>query len=351
MTIPRAIALLVGLSLEGLALTLSAQETTIVPSFCTRSWTGCSGLDPNDTAATHTLQRTLLNPGWTYFPVNYTNGMNWTYADAKVALNAGSKIIAGIFNTNDLTVASNAMVAVISRYTNSLYGWIAFSEPDTLPSYTNADQTTQADSYIPYVTLARGIINQLGYKGKILLAGPKLSQSYIDSYAVAMYNKGAWSNLDLIITDDYYACPGNGGYTNGMCNPDGSCTNGTCTSWSGTNCLAYSTNTFTTYYHPYNAAGGNPNLQARILDMQKWAATNNITQPVVFTEYGLYSGNVGDATYAAAIFGINHAVCIFSSPNGPMGLFPWNNGLGGGVSNAYWDAAMNAFMNQTCLYP
>jgi hypothetical protein len=200
----------------------------------------------------------------------------------------------------------------------------AYNEPNALPSFTNANSATQADSYNPYVLACRWVINQAGYKGVIRLLGPSLSYDYIDGYASVMYADGTWSNLDVIAAHDYFACPGNGvaGIVTGA------------------------------YVHVTDSPGvGYPNLAGRIQNMQTWAATNGASSTVFLEEYGLFSGDAGDARLTAQIVSSNKAVMILSNPNGPVGQDAWNNALGGGVTQAYWDAVMYALMNTACTVP
>jgi hypothetical protein len=290
-------------------LSITPRHVAFVPNawsfICPQSWLGMQALDPLDTTHTHALQQ-ALNPRFVKAGVDWSlASTNWSRADSIMALNANYNIIVRFFITNSVA-ESNALVATIARYTNEIWGVDAYGEPDAT---LGTDNTSSVTLYSSYVKMARYVINQAGYNGKIRLIGPSLSQSYVDGYCSNLYSLGVLSNLDVIAADDYFACPGNG-----QCDIDGP------------------------YTHPNDSPGaGYPNLAGRIADMQYWASQAGATNFVLLEEYGLYNGDTNDATATRAIVATNQACAILlSDPQGPIGSCPWNNAL----VNGLWDTAI-----------
>lgn len=299
---------------------INLSHTQAVLSFCPRPWIGLSGLDPSDSDATHTLELTL-KPAWVRFTLNYGGTSNdWTRNDGLFSLNASAKIIAAINNTNDLTVYSNAVKAIFARYTNSIWGWLAYGEPNfTADSATN---------YATYVKVARYLIDSGGYKGIIRLCGPSTANDFLDGF-LNFLPMVALTNLEVIDAHDYFACPGNGVCTNGMCTVDGLCSG--------------------TYAHPSDSpSGGIPNLAGRIANMRSWAVTAGATNLLIIDEYGLYSGDTGDARLTATTIGTNQpCIAILSTPNGPVGNCPWNHA----TPAVGWDVTLLQLLNTSCFLP
>jgi hypothetical protein len=303
-----ALALLTSCSTQTNRQSLAQHGVRVIPnsiSFCPQPWIGEQALDPLDTSQTHALQR-QLNPRYVKVGIDWSlASTNWSRCDSIFALNANYNIIVRFFIANTIA-ESNALIATIARYTNEIWGVDAYGEPDAT---LGTDNTSSVTLYSSYVKMARYIINQAGYNGKIRLIGPSLSQSYVDGYCSNLYTLGVLSNLDVIGADDYFACPGNGACTNAG-----------------------------PYTHPNNSPGvGYPNLAGRIENMQYWAARAGATNFVVLEEYGLYSGDTNDATTVRTIVTTNQACAILlSDPQGPIGTCPWNDTL----PNGTWGAAI-----------
>jgi len=273
-------------------------------------WIGIAGFDPRDAPTARALVA-ALPPSFSRLALDESLfATNWSFADSQIAAskNIGANLIVSVMNTNDLVAYSNSLAAVIQRYTNEIWGTEAYSEPDSL-GITN---------YIAYLTTARYVIDSLGYHEKIKLCGPSLSQSWMNSYLSNLWVLGVISNIDVVTAHDYFACPGNGALT--TCNPQGICAG--------------------TYAHPYESPSpGYPNLPGRIANMHYWAAVAGATNLVIFTEYGLYSGETNDAAVTADIAAANDCVLCLSSPEEPFGSLPWNHLLSNG-----WDTAMIEFL-------
>jgi len=287
------------------------------------------------------------------------NTTNWAYIDNLFSGNAKYNKILCFYQT-DVATFSNSLVHTIARYMDTIWGVDAYSEPED-GSLGTPYSPAQWSNYVAYVNTARYVIDQAGYgRGRspgvpqIRLLGPCDVNDWVDGVLSNLYcNFGrAFSNLDVIAAHDYFACPGNGCCKHGMCNADGLCTNycppNITDPASGTN--AYSPCCL--YVHPTDSPGpGYANLAGRIQNMQYWASVAGATNLVILEEYCLYSGDVNDARTTAQILGSNQNVAIvLSSPNNGMGTAsscPTANAL----SNATWDAAMTAFMNEACSQP
>ena len=286
------------------------------PTYCPRAWIGLQALDPSDTTNTWNLERTI---GARFVKAGLDWSLastNWSRFDQIMSLSAGQHVIVRFFGTNAIA-ESNALVSSIARYGSQIWGVDAYGEADAPPpnGWTNSITDT-CTNLAKYITMARYVINQAGYNGKIRLIGPSLSQSYVDGYCSNFYALGVLSNLDVIASDDYFACPGNG-----QCINSGS------------------------YVHPANSPGsGYPNLAGRIENMQYWAAQAGATNFVILEEYGLYSGDTNDAVETRQTLATNNCVALLSNPQGPIGTCPWNNA----EPNGTWGPAIPAVMQWPC---
>jgi hypothetical protein len=343
------IALLLAVTAQAQAvLTFNSGRVYDQNSFCPKPWIGIQGFSPTDQPVTQALEYQMVSRGAPVrFSIFLTDALTnyWGNNDAFFLANSNAANIIISLDNSNAVAESNALISIIARYqggaggsgfTNRIWGIDAYNEPDGLPSYTNGG-ATQANDYIPYLKACRTVIDNSGYgRGSahpVRLLGPCLSYDYIDGYAAALYNSNVWSMIDVVAAHDYFATP-----TGVQNNNTGVCTN----AWQ----------TSTNYCHPYMACGGGfPNLQIRLQNMQTWAATNGASPTVIIEEYGLFNMNPGDAQSACLFIGQAGAVVIFNAPVGPTTQCPWNNGLGGGLTNAYWDAAMNEFMNTACQFP
>lgn len=267
-------------------------------TFCPRSWIGTTALNPGDSAITHATQATIRGL-YTRFTFDYGGtSNNWAFNDTLVTNNAAYKIIAAIQNTNDPSVYSNAVKQIFTRYTN-LWGWLAYGEPDF--------SAASATNYAGYVKLARYLIGPKGSTPR--LCGPSTANDFLDGF-LNFLPIVALTNLDVIDAHDYFATPGNGSFTNVTCFPSGVCTGAT-------------------YAHPTDSPGaGIPPLDGRISNMWFWATQAGASSNVIIDEYGLYSGDANDARLMAGIVARNQpCVILLSTPQGPVGQQPNNNGI------------------------
>ena len=275
---------------------------------------GAQALGPNDTPQDRAFQATL-HRAYTKFDLYYDHIStgDWSMADSLFSLNAGAKICVTISGTTSNNI-SNAVAAVIARYTNAIYSIAAQNEPE--------DSFAGATNYARFFNQARGAIDASGWAAQVKLAGPCLANDNIPGFMAAITNLiGGVTRIGVIDAHDYFAVPGNGGVpTNGAA-----------------------------YVHPADGCyhnGTGPNLGARLAELNRWQImTGHTNVPAIVSEYGLYDSNVQDAIDAARAFKTNNVAVVLSAPGGPVhSALPIGHCLPGRL----WSKPMTEFLKEIC---
>jgi hypothetical protein len=283
----------------------------IATTQCHPSWLGVQAFDPDNAPTTWALQSNL-QPAYVNLALDCGPILtgDWTRADALVAANSGYKIVLEIGGTSN--TVSNAVAAIVGRYTNTIYAVQPLNEP--------SDDVGGQTNFARYFNQARGALAASGWGGTVLMAAPCLDHSTISNFMSGLTNLiGGITNVGVVSAHNYRAAPGGGGApTNGQ----------------------------TSYIHPIDGEDGGPNLADQLVEMNRWQALTGHTNTMpVIAEYGLYWGDVQDAIDAAEAFKTNHCVCIF---DGAVGFInepiPISHQLPGGL----WSKAMTEFLRKTC---
>jgi hypothetical protein len=237
-----------------------------------------------------------------------------TRADAQINLNKGWKIVVEFNHTDNLTsnTVSNAVAAVIGRYTNVLYAIEAYCEP--------LDDAQGITNYSRFFNQARGAIDNSGWKGIVRLAGPSRCNSEIDTFMGLITNLiGGVANIDLIDAHDYYAVPGLGSIP-----APGDMS----------------------YIHPVSTNAQGHTLADRLGEMNHWQAlTGHTNDRPVMSENGLCDSDVQDAIDAARAFRTNNVAVTLWAPNIPVhSALPIGHQLPGPL----WDKPITEFMRELC---
>lgn len=162
----------------------------------------------------------------------------------------------------------------------------------------------------------------------IRLVGPHYPTSYNVEYMDTLLKLGAIQCLDVIAMHDYYACPGRGTIPPPP--------------WDGM-----------PYAHPNEAMDYFPNMFNRINWLKEkyvpFLRPNfNDGIKIIYAEYGLYSGNVNDAKLAALVSRYTGVPLILSSPQGPMGSYPYCHAIytkqEDGSVTGKWNDAVNMLL-------
>ena len=159
------------------------------------------------------------------------------------------------------------------------------------------------------------------------LVGPNLYTSHHPAYMDELVRLGTLGCLDILAMHDYMGCPGRG---------------------------TAPTKPWGEYGHPTQVLdyGHTPDLMGRIEWLRSYVKyTRNVfpdDPKIMYTEFGIYSGDINDAKLAAVISRLTEVPFILSTPNSPVGITPFSNGVYGpnvgGVFTTNWSPPVQEYL-------